>query len=389
MKNLVVAITKSGQWKWALFNKNHPEYSAIFDLIERHSDKLDFVLIGTSGSEPLHSFRMKYKVKAWDIPDKGIIGTLTYIIQLFKIFMQTRPRLIIMLGTGALLPAVFFSLVSFRTKCVPIFVSGFGYYGRKTVGRLLNFVQLNFTVLALRVSALKMPKIFALSTFIRDAITHLAPNLRGKISLISYPISPLFCPSKKLQIEMDSTPTILTVAAIEPRKGLDVLIKAVSLITIEPRPNVIINGPIRDQRYMQQLRNMVTNMGLARWVKFNQGVNYDDLPSLYQSATLFVLPTREDALGVVVLEALHCGLPVIATSVGGLPDMIINGINGLLIKPDDPSELANAILLLLKDKNLRISFARNSVKTLNRHYYNRLTIEQAFEKSFNFQSQQT
>jgi glycosyltransferase involved in cell wall biosynthesis len=171
------------------------------------------------------------------------------------------------------------------------------------------------------------------------------------------------------------------VAAIDPRKGLDVLIKAVSLIPIELRPNTIINGPIRDQHYMQQLKNMVTNMKLTTWVKFNQGVRYDDLPSLYQSATLFVLPTREDALGVVVLEALHCGLPVIATSVGGLTYMIVNGINGILVKPDDPVELANAILLLLRDKNLRLSLAKNSVKALNSQYYNRLTIKQAFERS--------
>lgn len=381
MVNPVVVITKSGKWEWALSNKNHPEYSAIFDLIERHSNELDFVLIGTSGESHVSRSRLKKKIMAWDIPDNGIVGNLTYNFQLFRIFIQNRPRLVIMLGTGALLPAILFSLVSFKTKCIPIFVSGFGYYGRKTIGRLLSFAQLDLTVLALRTSTFRMPHIFALSTFIRDTITQLAPNLKDKITLISYPLSPLFCLPKKPQFGTNATPTILTVAAIDPRKGLDVLIKAVSLIPIELRPNTIINGPIRDQRYMQQLKNMVTNMKLTTWVKFNKGVRYDDLPSLYQSATLFVLPTREDALGVVVLEALHCGLPVIATSVGGLTDMIVNGINGMLIKPDDPVELANTILLLLRDKNLRLSLAKNSVKALNSHYYNRLTIKQAFERS--------
>ncbi len=379
--NPVVAITKSGQWKWALHNKNHPEYSAIFDVIERHSDGIDFILIGTSGRSPLYNFRMKKEVVAWDIPDNGLIGYLTYMIQLFRIFIQNRPQLIIMLGTGALIPTIFFSFISFKTKYVPIFVGGYGYYGKKTLSKILNFAQLNLTVLSLRASTIKMPRAFALSKFIRDKISKLAPNLKGKIALISYPISPIFSPKKQIEAEIKSTPTILTVAAIDPRKGLDILIKAIKLIPIEWRPNLIINGPIRDNQYMQRLIAMVSNNGLSKWIKFNRSINYDNLPSLYQSATLFVLPTREDALGVVVLEALHCGLPVIATSVGGLTDMIENGKNGILIKPDDPSDLANAIMLLLRDNELRLFLTKNSLKTLKNQYYNRLTLRQAFERS--------
>ena len=148
MVNPVVVITKSGKWEWALSNKNHPEYSAIFDLIERHSNELDFVLIGTSGESHVSRSRLKKKIMAWDIPDNGIVGNLTYNFQLFRIFIQNRPRLVIMLGTGALLPAILFSLVSFKTKCIPIFVSGFGYYGRKTIGRLLSFAQLDLDCLS-------------------------------------------------------------------------------------------------------------------------------------------------------------------------------------------------------------------------------------------------
>ena len=381
MTNPVVAIIKSGQWKWALFNKNHPEYSAIFDLIERHSNELDFVLIGTSGRAPLHRSNMKKKVTVWDIPDNGIVGNLTYNLQLIKILIQNRPGVVIMFGTGALVPALLSSFVSLRTKVIPILVNGFGYYGGKALSRVFYLAQLNLALLSLRAPAFRLPNIFALSASIRDTITKLSPNLKGKITLISYPISPLFCPSKKLQPETNATPTILTVAAIDPRKGLDVLIKAVSLIPIELKPNVIINGQIRDQCYMQQLKNMVTTMDLEKWVKFNQGVPYDDLPLLYQSATIFVLPTRDEGTPVVVLEALHCGLPVIATPVGGIPDIIVNGVNGMLIKPDDPLELKNAILLLLADKNLRLSFARNSVNELNSHYYNRLTLKEALERS--------
>jgi glycosyltransferase involved in cell wall biosynthesis len=177
-------------------------------------------------------------------------------------------------------------------------------------------------------------------------------------------------------------PIILTVAAIEPRKGLDVLAKAISLLPVDIRPRVIVKGEIRDHIYMQQLIRLVEKLKLIDWLNFDSStIDYDALAKYYQSATLFVFPTREDSLGVVVLEALHSGLPVVATSVGGIPDMIQNGINGILVEPDNPQELADVLSSLLKDKSRRDVLARNSVHTLQNYYYNRITLVDALEKS--------
>jgi glycosyltransferase involved in cell wall biosynthesis len=227
-----------------------------------------------------------------------------------------------------------------------------------------------------------MPKMFALSLWERKGIEKLAPNLKGKIALVSYPISSLFYSVKRKLDEDIHNPTVLTVAGIEPRKGLDVLVKAVSLLPVEIRPRVIIKGGIRDHLFMNQLIKLVEKLNLASWIQFeNSTVDYDALQKYYQDATLFVFPTRDDSLGVVVLEALHSRLPVVATSVGGIPDMIQNGVNGILIEPDNPQELASVISWLLKDKACRDALSRNAVSTLQKHYYNRITLENALEKS--------
>jgi len=379
MGKSTVVIVKASPWKSSHLYKNHPEYSAIFNLVGRHAD-LDFVLTGTS-SAPLSGFLVKDNVTAWDIPVSGKIAHFNFHLQLFRIFLQYQPRLIIAGGLTTVLPALAFCLLSLRSKCIPLLVGEFGYYGR-TAGRLLYHVQFKLLALALRVSRTKIPNIFALSRFVRDGVENMAPNLKGKINLISYPISSAFHPQRKICSDISDAPTILTVAGIDPRKGLDVLIKAVSLIPRELRPRVIIKGAIRDPIYMQQLNRMAANMNLKNKVDFvTETIDYDDLSSYYQSATLFVFPTREDCLGVVLLEALHSGLPVIATSVGGIPDMIENGINGILVKPDNPRELANAILLILKDNTLRIKLAKNAVQVLNNRYYKRMTLEEALERS--------
>jgi glycosyltransferase involved in cell wall biosynthesis len=381
MRKPVVVIIKASPWKSSHLFKSHPEYSAISNLVERHASNMNFVVTGTSKT-PICSFLMKNNVIACDIPVTGITGHFNYHLHLFRIFLQYQPRLIIVLGLTAVLPALTFSFLSPKFKCTPVFIGEFDYHGRRTVGRLLNYGQFKLMSLILRVSRTKMPNIFALSKFVRDGIEKLAPNLKGKIALVSYPISPVFYSAKRESAGAFNEPYILTVAGIEPRKGLDVLVKAVSLIPRELRPRVIIKGQIRDPIYMQQLNIMVANMGLGDKIVFvTNTIDYDALVSYYQSATLFVFPTREDSLGVVLLEALHSGLPVVATSVGGIPDIIENGVNGILVKPDDPQELANAILLLLKDNTLRMNLARNAVQVLHNRYYNRATLEEAFEKS--------
>lgn len=382
MKKPLVAILKYGPWKdYALF-KNNPDYSAILNLIARHKD-LDFILTGTSEST-LSCYRIKDNALAWDIPiPRRLIESFTSQLHLFRILMVARPNIIISGGLVNVVPSLAVSFFSPKCKVAPIFIGEFEYYGTKRTGRLLNSIKFKIMSIVLRLLQTKMSNIFALSIWERKEVEKLAPNLRGKITLISWPISQSIFHSIKRKSDQETfPPMVLTVAGIEPRKGLDVLVKAVSLIPFETRPKVVIKGEIRDHYYMKQLTRLVEKLDLADWIRFDTSIiDTEVLSQYYQTATMFVFPTRGDSLGVVVLEALHSGLPVVATSVGGIPDMIQNGVNGILIEPDDAQELANVMSRLLKDKDYRDALARNSVLTLQKRYYNRITLENAFEKS--------
>jgi glycosyltransferase involved in cell wall biosynthesis len=177
-------------------------------------------------------------------------------------------------------------------------------------------------------------------------------------------------------------PVLLVNAGIEPRKGLHILIKAIPFL--HKQVEVIVKGGIKNPRYMHELESLVHQLKLESVVTFETSRFYqeEELASLYHRATVFVFPTLEDCLGVAVLEALHSGLPVIATNSSGVTDMIVDRQNGLLVPPGSPRELADAINKLLEDEVLRQNLAGNGLRVLKKHYYeNRLTLEQAMKRS--------
>jgi glycosyltransferase involved in cell wall biosynthesis len=136
---------------------------------------------------------------------------------------------------------------------------------------------------------------------------------------------------------------VVTVANLRPEKGHDTLISAAALV-IGQRPDteflVVGGGPLD-----ASLRREVERRGLGSRVQFLG--ERSDVPALLASSDLFVLPSRSEASPNGVLEAMAAGLPVVASRVGGVPELIESGVNGLLVAPDRPAELAAAVLDLI------------------------------------------
>ena len=125
------------------------------------------------------------------------------------------------------------------------------------------------------------------------------------------------------------------------RKGLDILINSVSLLR-EMDLLVHIGG---DGIYLDKFKTLSKELGVYEKCKFYGEILTEDIPGFYSHLDVFVLASRDETFGVVVVEAMACGLPVIATDCGG-PKEIITKETGLLVEKENPEDLARAILFM-------------------------------------------
>jgi glycosyltransferase involved in cell wall biosynthesis len=135
---------------------------------------------------------------------------------------------------------------------------------------------------------------------------------------------------------------------LAPLKGVHLLIEAFSLV----RPNFAnlrlrLVGDSVNPAYAEKLRRMTTAAGLEKWVVFEDAVSQRELAKRFSLAAVLVLPSLSEALGRVVLEAMAVGIPVIGSSVGGIPELIADGETGFLVKPGDVPALAERLAWVL------------------------------------------
>jgi len=157
---------------------------------------------------------------------------------------------------------------------------------------------------------------------------------------------------------------ILFVGRIDAIKGIDVLIRAVHRLSCRPKGEkgelglIIVGGeldvdPRRESREMQRLRMLVQDLKLQDRVAFWGSQRQDLLPYFYSAAQALVLPSRYESFGMVTLEAMACGTPVIASRVGGLKYTIEDGRTGLLVPEGNPALLAEGICRVVERPGVR------------------------------------
>ena len=154
----------------------------------------------------------------------------------------------------------------------------------------------------------------------------------------------------------DNAPTILFVGGLEPRKGLELLILAMSRVrVVHPRARlqVVAKAGFRGVDHVQWFEHLADRAGVRDRVEFSESVNQDELLGLYSSADIVALPSRNEGWGLSLMEAMACGRPVVATKVGGIPELVRDGVDGVLVEPEDVLGLGEAISTLLDDSELR------------------------------------
>jgi D-inositol-3-phosphate glycosyltransferase len=154
---------------------------------------------------------------------------------------------------------------------------------------------------------------------------------------------------------------LLFVGRIEPLKGVDTLMRAMALLAHE-RPawagNIcvaIIGGDpdTSENEELERLKTIRAELGITDLVTFLGARDQDKLHHYYSAAEMVIMPSHYESFGMVALEAMACGTPVIASEVGGLAHLVRNGKNGLHVPNGNPVELAKAIARLVDDHELR------------------------------------
>lgn len=212
-----------------------------------------------------------------------------------------------------------------------------------------------------------------IQTIIRDS--------NKKIDIIPFGINlEKFKPEKKKSI--NKRPVIGFVKSLYPIYDIPLLLHAFKLVyeKLDERPvlNIVGDGPL-----LLELKELVKSLKLDDSVSFLGRVPNEEIPRLLNSFDVFVNSSKEESFGVNILEAMACKVPVVATDCLGPKEVMENGKYGILLKDREPETMADAILQLLKDREIRETYINNGRRRVEACYdwnKNVIALQQSLEK---------
>jgi glycosyltransferase involved in cell wall biosynthesis len=203
------------------------------------------------------------------------------------------------------------------------------------------------------------------------AISHHTARELNDVTKRSIPIIPFSTPIQEKPGNITDNKIILFVGRSVERKGVNYLIKAYGQIQEKIPHKLVIVGDGPERAKWEELArtiDMKNRIVLTGWI------SNDELSTLYSTCSFFVLPAVYDkhgdteGLGVVLIEAMSCCKPVIASGVGGITDVVEHGINGILVPAGDISALSNAIMKLVEDDHLRRKMGRKAKEIVDEKF---------------------
>lgn len=214
--------------------------------------------------------------------------------------------------------------------------------------------------------------ITANSNYTKDVIISINKDVGKRIEIIPMGVDiNRFNPSRRSDFKnrFGASHIILSVGRLVDKKGIEYLIKSMNKVSIIfPKAKLIIGGSGPER---ERLERLATELNLCDKILFAGRIDSSELPEYYASSDIFVLPSIEtksgdtEGLGVVLIEAMACGTPVIGSNIGGITDIIIDTKNGLLSRSADPDDIADKIIMILSDQNLGRELAEEGLKTIN------------------------
>ncbi|MHA1505725.1 MAG: glycosyltransferase [Candidatus Asgardarchaeia archaeon] len=151
----------------------------------------------------------------------------------------------------------------------------------------------------------------------------------------------------KKSLRIENKKVVFTLRGHKPVYGIEYLIRAIPIVVKERNDVVFViggDGPLRDFH-----ENLSSKLGIGDKVIFIGRIPHDETPYYISMSDVVVVPSIQEAFGLIVSEAMACGKPVVGSDVGGIKDQIIDGYNGFLVRPKSPDEIAEKILWLLEN----------------------------------------
>ena len=178
--------------------------------------------------------------------------------------------------------------------------------------------------------------------------------------------------------ERDSAKTIIFVGRLHPVKGVQYLIEAMATVHQEmPDVKLVIVGDGAERSRLEELAEI---LDLKSCIQFAGQVPQERIPQMMHQADVFALPSLSESFGIVNLEAMAAGLPIVATNVGGIPDIVEDGVNGYLVNAKNPDEIADRILMLMQNSEMREKISANNREKAELHTWDRIagTVERVY-----------
>jgi len=295
---------------------------------------------------------------------------------------ENRPDVIISLGyEGLLIPLI-------KAKSILFIAANHNFLRPVEIKDFLNWKWLN---------PLKFGKILYLISVFFDKLTKLKADFVQSLCEFGAEQCQMFykVPKNKIFIvpnginekefivrSMPKNKIILFIGSAVEHKGLDILICSLPII-IKAHPDIEVWVLGEKNKRDGTLIDLAEQIGVSSQINRYGLIRRDDMPEFYQKARIVVLPSRLDLFPMTALEAMSSGVPLVATKVGGLPEIINNGINGLLVEKDDINGLAGAIVYFLDNPEKAEEMGRMGREIVEQKFTLEKVVEKYEQKIYN------
>jgi len=292
---------------------------------------------------------------AW--PKIRFIGIGTFWVRIFLKIREIRPDIVHAQSLGIAIPA----LISKRMLSIPYVVWGQGTD---------IYLPERFTQMTSRLILQNADATLALTEGMKRKMQEICER---EVSVVPNGINLERFSSSSEDKKGSSAKTIIFVGRLHPVKGIQYLIEAMAIVHQEmPDVKLVIVG---DGVERSRLEELAERLNLDGCIQFAGQISQERIPRVMHQADVFALSSLTEGLPVVLLEAMAAGLPIVATNVGGIPDIVEEGVNGYLVNAKNPDEISNRLLILLQGDEMREEISANNREKARLYTWDKIAIK--------------